>query len=194
MKSMLEISPITEVGSSAEDGAGVATTSGLTGGAWKSVFWPESRSKNSVLVKKESESSMLKFSSLVESCGLMALRSRRNCDTLGPRRLLLKVDMLIRVADSSVYCRLQRRFSDAGLCPRRWWSYSRLEVKALDRVCDRDDGVVAHASGNAQGRVGVGNGRCRRAMVETMDVGWLWARFEVGDDGSTEAQMLAEEG
>ena len=58
MKSMFEISPITEAGSSVLDGAGVAMGSGFAGGAWKSVFLPESRSKNCVLVKVNSSSSL----------------------------------------------------------------------------------------------------------------------------------------
>lgn len=64
---------------------------GFAGGwgwGWKSVFWPVSRSKNSVLVNIDrSWSSMEKAGSFSTSVGF-SCSSRRNCVMLGPRRPL----------------------------------------------------------------------------------------------------------
>lgn len=81
MKSKLGMSPMTE-GAALTFSDAVplrdVLVSGLTGWAWKSVFWPESKSKNWVFVKMARSSSMVNVSSTaVVSCGLMVLRSRR---------------------------------------------------------------------------------------------------------------------
>lgn len=70
MKSKLGISPMTE-GAALTSSDVVplwgALPSGLAGWAWKSVFWPESKSKNWVFVKMVRSSSKFKLLSSMVS-------------------------------------------------------------------------------------------------------------------------------